>query len=261
MCRGTYICCRCRCRRRRIHFLLRPRHAPIRCAYPPAVPQGAVGLALHSIAAAGLGPVANIDIHTGCCSEWRPAATPTLVVANPPWGLRLPSDGGDRGVSQGRAGRGGGNAPGGGNTRRRWQQQEGDDDAAAATAAAEPEGPSPVNAWRALGGFLKARCPGAEAWVLSGSADATRELGMRSSRKRSISLGGVKALWLKYEVRAARPGDGGDLPLEAGGHRKPGANDIAAVVRPRSAAALERAGGGDPGARRRRLVRAGATQP
>jgi hypothetical protein len=57
--------------------------------------------------------------------------------------------------------------------------------------------------------FLPAFCnwllpAGAEAWVLSGSPEVTQYLGMRSSKKRSISIGGVKTAWLKYEVRDQR---------------------------------------------------------
>lgn len=37
--------------------------------------------------------------------------------------------------------------------------------------------------------------------MLSGSRDVTQHLGMRSSKKRSLSIGGVKTAWLKYEVR------------------------------------------------------------
>ncbi len=49
-------------------------------------------------------------------------------------------------------------------------------------------------------------CTGSVAWVLSGAPEGTQELRMRSSKQRSITLGGVKAKWIKYEVRAQPPG-------------------------------------------------------
>jgi putative N6-adenine-specific DNA methylase len=63
------------------------------------------------------------------------------------------------------------------------------------------EGDDLVASWRALGTLLR-RCPGASAWVLSGSAELTRHLGLRASRRWPIRIGRFDARWLHYEMRS-----------------------------------------------------------
>lgn len=57
------------------------------------------------------------------------------------------------------------------------------------------------DAWRDLGRFLRARCAGATAWVLSGDPTLTRHLGLRASRRVPVRVGPVDARWLRYELR------------------------------------------------------------
>ncbi len=56
-------------------------------------------------------------------------------------------------------------------------------------------------AWRALGDFLKSRCSGAEAWVLSGNKAVTRFLRMRTSQRVPAMNGPIECRWLRYEIR------------------------------------------------------------
>jgi 23S rRNA G2445 N2-methylase RlmL len=142
------------------------------------VHEGALRLAQASARTAGVG--GSVKLHLGDCGAWAPAGglVPTFVATNPPWGGRLLGDDGGGG------GRGGGGRGGGGGGSREMEA-----------------------AWSGLGEFLKGGCPGATAWVLSGAPELTRGLGMRSHKKRSVTVGGVKAAWLGYDVRG--PGDGG----------------------------------------------------
>ena len=63
------------------------------------------------------------------------------------------------------------------------------------------EGEDLVQSWRELGNFLH-RCEGATAWVLSGNAELTRHLGLRTSRKFVVRNGPIDCRWLRYEVEA-----------------------------------------------------------
>jgi 23S rRNA G2445 N2-methylase RlmL len=148
-----------------------------------------------------------VRLHHGACGEWQPASAPTLVATNPPWGVRLRGEGGgdgdgggrlrlqargDRGAGRGRGGFEGPEEGGGGE---------------------EVDG-AVAGSWRELASFLKAECGGADAWVLSGSPGLTSELGMRSFKRRAVTVGGVKAAWLGYEVHGGR--DGGAAAAAAG---------------------------------------------
>lgn len=62
------------------------------------------------------------------------------------------------------------------------------------------EGDELVASWRALGTFLR-RCPGANAYVLSGAPELTRHLGLRSSNRLPVQIGPHDARWLHYEMR------------------------------------------------------------
>ncbi|MEY4673826.1 MAG: putative rRNA (2-N-methyl-G2445)-methyltransferase [Planctomycetota bacterium] len=57
-----------------------------------------------------------------------------------------------------------------------------------------------ADTWQALGTFLKHRCPGAVAWVLSGNPETTRHLGLRTSRKLVVHNGPIECRWLRYEM-------------------------------------------------------------
>ena len=62
------------------------------------------------------------------------------------------------------------------------------------------EGADLVASWRALGTLLR-RCPGAQAYVLSGARQLTRHIGLRSSRRWPVRIGQLDARWLRYEMR------------------------------------------------------------
>ncbi len=59
-----------------------------------------------------------------------------------------------------------------------------------------------VASWRDLGSFLRTRCGGAKAFVLSGNPELTRHLGMRADRKWPVHNGPIDCRLLRYEVRS-----------------------------------------------------------
>ncbi len=61
--------------------------------------------------------------------------------------------------------------------------------------------------WRTLGGFLKARCGGAQAWLLSGNAELTQFLRMKATRRIPIRIGKFDCRLIRYDVRARAPGE------------------------------------------------------
>ena len=133
--------------------------------------ESALALAEEDARAAGLGDA--IAFECGECQDFAPPARPSMVVTNPPWGLRLLGPGErDR-----RPGRGGSRSA-----------EEGDEEAVRAP-------------WTQLGGFLRRECPGADAFVLSGSRAATKFLRLSAAQKHVVSLGGVDARWLHYAIR------------------------------------------------------------
>ncbi|KAF6264836.1 hypothetical protein COO60DRAFT_1698169 [Scenedesmus sp. NREL 46B-D3] len=230
-----------------LRSMARPRHAgavrveQAAAGSAAAGQAGAGGLASHGRAAAGQRPSRGraaaggrvgdaagmsqlIRLSQGPCGSWQPQATPSMVVSNPPWGRRLLSqeqqhehsrssssssrgaEGWGRGSREdSRGGRGGG-----------WgsQQQQQQQQQQQADAHADDEDEELAETWQQLASFLKQQCPGAEAWVLSGSPGVTQYLGMRSSKKRSVSVGGVKTAWLKYEVREQRQQEQEGQPQE-----------------------------------------------
>ena len=133
--------------------------------------ESALALAEEDARAAGLGDA--IAFECGECQDFAPPARPSMVVTNPPWGLRLlgPDD------RDWRSGRGGSRSA-----------EEGDEEAVRAP-------------WTQLGGFLRRECPGADAFVLSGSRVATKFLRLSAAQKHVVSLGGVDARWLHYAIR------------------------------------------------------------
>lgn len=64
------------------------------------------------------------------------------------------------------------------------------------------EGEDLIESWRSLGRFLKQRCGGATAWLLSGNKEVTRHLGMRTSLRVPVMNGPIECRWLKYEIHA-----------------------------------------------------------
>jgi len=65
------------------------------------------------------------------------------------------------------------------------------------------EGDDLVDSWRALGTFLR-RCPGALAYVLCGTAELTRNLGLKADSRAPVRIGPHDVRWLRYEIRARR---------------------------------------------------------
>lgn len=59
----------------------------------------------------------------------------------------------------------------------------------------------PEPSWRALGEFLRERCSGASAHVLSGDPALSALLGLKSARKHPVSNGPIDCRWLRYDVR------------------------------------------------------------
>ncbi|MEZ5963565.1 MAG: RNA methyltransferase [Planctomycetota bacterium] len=57
------------------------------------------------------------------------------------------------------------------------------------------------DSWRQLARFLHEECSGSVAWVLSGNADLTRLLRLRTSRKLPVRNGPLDCRWLRYEIR------------------------------------------------------------
>jgi putative N6-adenine-specific DNA methylase len=66
-----------------------------------------------------------------------------------------------------------------------------------------------VGSWRALGRFLHERCAGAVAWVLSGSPELTRHLGLRASQRIPVRNGPLDCRWLRYEIQGSGESWGG----------------------------------------------------
>jgi putative N6-adenine-specific DNA methylase len=67
------------------------------------------------------------------------------------------------------------------------------------------EGDDLIASWRALGTFLR-RCPGAQAYVLSGAPELTRHIGLRSSQRWPVKIGQLDARWLRYAMLPRRAG-------------------------------------------------------
>ncbi len=63
------------------------------------------------------------------------------------------------------------------------------------------------DAWEGLGNFLHQRCVGGRAFVLSGSPELTRRLGLRARRKLPVRNGPIDCRLVEYEIH--------DRPAEA----------------------------------------------
>jgi putative N6-adenine-specific DNA methylase len=64
----------------------------------------------------------------------------------------------------------------------------------------QPDDPSLIDSWQALGNFLHNHCDGASAHVLCGASELTRNLGLRASRKFPVRNGPIECRWLRYEI-------------------------------------------------------------
>lgn len=68
------------------------------------------------------------------------------------------------------------------------------------------EGADLVAAWRDLGAFLHERTPGATAWILCGSKELTRHLGLKASKRLPVKNGPIDCRFLRYAIAGeARP--------------------------------------------------------
>jgi putative N6-adenine-specific DNA methylase len=54
--------------------------------------------------------------------------------------------------------------------------------------------------WDELGQFLHRECDGAVAWVLCGTAELSRHLGLRASIKMPVKNGPIDCRWLRYDI-------------------------------------------------------------
>jgi putative N6-adenine-specific DNA methylase len=52
-----------------------------------------------------------------------------------------------------------------------------------------------------LGQWLRQRCPGWTAWLLSGNPELTAALRLKASRRIPVSNGGIDCRWLRYDIR------------------------------------------------------------
>lgn len=185
---------------------------------------GALALAQRDVQAARVALV--VKLHQGGCREWVLPHPPALVVSNPPWGQRLMGASGGEGAggsswggslaSGGSSGRGsssdGGSGGGGGGASEgeaeglEWWDAPPGQLQEAARGQEALEGPAGLaKSWHDLSVFLKEQCGGAEAYLLSGSAEATQALRLRADRKWPLSVGGVECRLLKYSIRGRAP--------------------------------------------------------
>jgi len=67
-------------------------------------------------------------------------------------------------------------------------------------------GPGVEAAWADLRRFLKERCAPGTAWILSGSSEITRHLGLKAARKIPVRIGKVDARILRYDILPPRDG-------------------------------------------------------
>ena len=111
--------------------------------------QGALNLAKDAASTATVAKY--ISFSNKSCADWIPKRTPTMVVANPPWGVRLLPGQDQAGSSisrrqqrQQQTRRG-----------RRWEQQQWQQQ--------QEEGDDLADTWQQLSIFLKQQCPGV--WV------------------------------------------------------------------------------------------------
>lgn len=176
---------------------------------------GALSLASRDVRAAQVENL--VKLHHGDCRTWELPQKPSLVVCNPPWGMRLmgaanrrekesargESNDYERGGRRDYGSRGSGSGRGGG--RQSWQDRgdsRGYNDSRRGYNEAEDEVDSELaGAWDGLGAFLKRQAGGADAFILSGSTKATQHLKLRADRRIPVTIGGVDCRLLQYHIR------------------------------------------------------------
>lgn len=146
---------------------------------------GALSLADRDAEAAGVRHL--IRLYHGDCADWELPYTPQLVISNPPWGQRLMGRE-DRGERQPE-----GQEPEG---RRRGGRKDlgGDVDVTEEL----------ITAWGSLGKFLK-RQDGVQAFLLSGSTQATQHLRLKSDARIPVTVGGIDCRLLRYRIHSNAP--------------------------------------------------------
>lgn len=175
---------------------------------------GALGLAERDVQAARVAPA--VRLHQGGCTDWFLPQPPQLVVCNPPWGQRLMGDDGEQGP-EGEGGSSNSSSTAAGPAAEAgadpgdvdvWWEGGGSDIGGSAAALQQggrggggTEQEALAAAWKDLSGFLKGQCGGAEAYLLSGNAEATAGLRLRADKRWPLTIGGVDCRLLKYSIR------------------------------------------------------------
>lgn len=212
------------------------RHAPPEGveAWGNDVHQGALGLALRDVQAAGMQPM--IRLHHGECADWKVPRPPALVVANPPWGQRLLGYSGGRGSEDSSGGRFSGGSRDE-DVDAWWQQEAAAEDQAAARFRRAPqqerqdrqaEEAALAATWWDLSAFLKQQCVGATAYLLSGNPEASKGLRLKADRRYPITVGGVDCRLLQYSIRGVEPA--APVAAAAGGSGAEGGGAAAGVA-------------------------------
>ncbi|KAG1660377.1 hypothetical protein FOA52_012670 [Chlamydomonas sp. UWO 241] len=137
---------------------------------------GALTLARRDAERAGFSDV--VTFSEGDCADWVLPSPPSLVVVNPPWGVRLMG-------------------------RDAASMQDGDGDYSRALS------PELAGSWLALNSFLRSQCGGVAAAVLSGAQEPVNLLRMRPSRRTAMTVGGVECKL--YQIKVLPP-KGDQLP-------------------------------------------------
>ena len=157
---------------------------------------------------------------------------PSLIVTNPPWGLRLAGEGDLTAAGFGADSTDGdymdgvvapvaaarrviqpaglvrrSSPPLGGGWGGAVQAEQSPDEPvrAAAPLRAEEEWGELETSWRSLSDFLRLQCGGVTAHVLSGNKDAVNYLRMRPAKKTPMSIGGIEVKLYEMRVLPPRP--------------------------------------------------------
>ncbi len=91
-----------------------------------------------------------------------------------------------------------------------------------------PDTPDAAESWASRGRFLRSRCAGGEAWLLSGNSDLTRHLRLRASSRLPLKQAANSLRFLRYEMLPPRTeaerdgrGRGQDGRAGRGARRRP----------------------------------------
>eukprot|EP00953_Heterococcus_sp_UTEX-ZZ885_P032558 16994-Heterococcus_DN1.PRE.6 len=126
---------------------------------------------------------------------FRPPFTPDVVVVNPPWDMRL-----------------GGAVDSWRNLLQFLKNWCVDESCSAQHCTALCSLVLYISADRCASADVTSQCGGSTAWVLSGNADVTRELRMKSEKSVFLALGGTEMRWLQYKMLAPRHDSRSDAP-------------------------------------------------